>query len=149
MSADSISAKVKPQRADGQRTGLAGEFFVAAELLRHGLQASLTMGNAKAIDLFAHNEVTGKTFAVQVKSVRNRNYFPISHRSVVEDHIYVFVIVHAPGKSLEYFIVPGVELLRRPEQFGRWYLDTKFPAIHPKHLELYRDAWSPFTTSVA
>ena len=138
----------KPTRADGQRTGLAGEFFVAAELLRRSLQASLTMGNAKAIDLFAHNSTTGRVFTLQVKSLRNRNHFPISHRAVVREHVYVFVVVPPPSKPLDYFIVPGSELLERPEQFGAWHRDPKFPAIHWKSLEPYRDAWSLFTSAV-
>lgn len=66
------------KRADGQMTGLAGEFFVAAELLKRGLQTSVTFGNAKAIDLIAFNSETGRTFTVQVKALRKRTYFPIS-----------------------------------------------------------------------
>ena len=48
--------RVSKQRSDGQKSGLAGEFFVAAELLKRGLQTSLTLGNAKSIDLFAIND---------------------------------------------------------------------------------------------
>ncbi len=36
--------RVSKQRSDGQKSGLAGEFFVAAELLKRGLQTSLTLG---------------------------------------------------------------------------------------------------------
>lgn len=32
------------------------EFFVAGELLKRGLQTSITFGNAEAIDIFAHSE---------------------------------------------------------------------------------------------
>lgn len=49
------------------RTGLSGEYFVAAELLRRGFNVVITMGNAKAIDLIA--EKKGKTFPIQVKSI--------------------------------------------------------------------------------
>ena len=38
---------------DRNSTQLAGEFFVAAELYRRGYSVAMTMGNAKAIDLFA------------------------------------------------------------------------------------------------
>ena len=48
--------RVSKQRADGQKSGLAGEFFAATELLKRGLQTSLTLGNAKSIDLFAIND---------------------------------------------------------------------------------------------
>ena len=34
-------------------TGLSGEYFVAAELLRRGYSVGITMGNAKAIDILA------------------------------------------------------------------------------------------------
>ncbi len=57
-------------RSDGQMIGLSAEFFVAAELLKRRIQTSVTFGNAKAIDLLAHNGSTGKTFSVQVKALR-------------------------------------------------------------------------------
>ncbi len=63
----------KKQRADGQLTSLAGEFFVAAELVKRGLQTSVTFGNAKAIDLLTYNPNTRQNFTVQVKSVRKKN----------------------------------------------------------------------------
>ncbi len=51
---------MKKARVDGNITGLAGELFVAAELLKRGLQTSITFGNAKQIDLFAHNPIQAK-----------------------------------------------------------------------------------------
>lgn len=62
----------KRTRADGQLSGLAGELFVAAELLKRGLQTSVTFGNAKSVDLFTYNPTLGRTFAVQVKTVREK-----------------------------------------------------------------------------
>ena len=37
-------------------TGLSGEYFVAAELLRRGFSVGITMGNAKAIDILAEKD---------------------------------------------------------------------------------------------
>lgn len=37
-------------------TGLSGEYFVAAELLRRGYTVGITMGNAKAIDILAEKD---------------------------------------------------------------------------------------------
>ena len=68
--------RVSKQRSDGQKSGLAGEFFVAAELLKRGLQTSLTLGNAKSIDLFAINDQDTR-FTIQVKALRIPNYFLI------------------------------------------------------------------------
>jgi len=61
-------------RVDGGLFALAGEFFVAAELLKRGFQTSVTFGNAKAIDLLAHNAAIDHTFAVQVKALRKTNF---------------------------------------------------------------------------
>src|SRR5438034_9436274 len=100
MSNSAISSK--PKRADGQVTSLAGELFVAAELLKRGLQTSVTFGNAKSIDLLAFNHETKRKFTIQVKAVRNKNVFPIAHVKVEPEHIYVFVILNKPGVAVQY-----------------------------------------------
>ncbi len=137
---------IKPKRADGQVTGLAGELFVAAELLKRGLQTSVTFGNAKAIDLFAHNSMTGRTFTVQVKALRAKNFFLISHSKVEAAHIYVFVLLNKLGQAVQYFIVPGETLANEPERFTKYFKDPKMPGIHPKIFsELgYENAWGVF-----
>src|SRR5688572_22585272 len=84
--------RVSKQRSDGQKSGLAGEFFVAAELLRRGLQTSLTLGNAKSIDIFAIND-RGTRFTIQVKALRSPNYFPINLEHVQDAFYYVFVVL--------------------------------------------------------
>lgn len=55
---------------DKQITGLAGAYFVAAELLKKDWQVAVTLGNSKAIDLIITNEL-GKTHRIQVKTLRN------------------------------------------------------------------------------
>lgn len=91
----------KKKRVDGQVTGLAGEFFVAGELLKRNLQTSITFGNAKAIDIFAHSEESGVTYTVQVKSLRSKNYFPFKRSAIVEGHVYVFVILNKPEMAVD------------------------------------------------
>jgi hypothetical protein len=134
------------KRTDGQVTGLAGELFVAAELLKRGLQTSVTFGNAKAIDLFAHNPTTGRTFTVQVKALRQKNFFLISHAKIETGDVYVFVLLNKPRQAVRYFIVPGRTLARAPERFTKYFKDPKMPGIHPKTFtELgYEDAWGVF-----
>jgi hypothetical protein len=124
---------------------LAGEFFVAAELLKRDLQVALTIGNAKAIDLFAHNQDTGKSFRVQVKALRKPNYFPISHEKVKPSHVYVFVVLNKPGDSADFYIVPGKLLHEKPELFGRYFLQYEaFPGIHSNELTSFKDNWQLF-----
>jgi hypothetical protein len=140
-----VAAAGKPSRAraDAQLSGLAGEFFVAAELLRRGHQVAVTMGNAKSIDLFVHNARSGGSFTVQVKSLRSTNAFLISPKSIRRGNIYVFVVLNKPEERPTYFIVPGDELADRPRDF--WPRpDEKLPGFMPKHLASHRDAWSIF-----
>jgi hypothetical protein len=131
-------------RIDGQITGLAGEFFVAAELLKRGLQTSVTFGNAKQIDLFAHNSQTGKRFNIQVKALRKKNYFPINSAKIEKKQIYVFVLLNKPGEAVQYFVVPGKLLANEPQRFGKSFQDPKFPCIHLESLAKFKGAWRYF-----
>ena len=130
-------------RADGQISGLAGEFFVAGELLKRDLQTSVTFGNAKSIDLLTFNARTLRSFTVQVKTVRNSTYFPIRLAAIAKHLVYVFVVLNRPGRAVRYFIVRGSDILRNPDAF-RGLQDEKFPAIHRASLEPYEDRWDVF-----
>lgn len=139
-----VQRTVKRQRADGQITGLAGELFVAAELLKRGLQTSVTFGNAKAIDLLAFNPATERSFSVQVRAIRRPNVFPIAHHRVSPTHIYVFVVLNKPGVQVQYYVVPGAVLAGDPDRFSKWFKDPKFPGINVKHLRDFENCWEVF-----
>jgi hypothetical protein len=150
MSSARMSAvDVKKPRIDGQVTALAGELFVAAELLKRGLQTSVTFGNAKAIDLFAYNPTTGRNFNIQVKALRKTNFYLIRHSSINPEHMYVFVMLNQPGEPVEYFVVPGVVLANEPDRFGKYFLEEKCPGIRPKSLNEFLEAWNVFHEPVA
>lgn len=135
----------KRKRGDGQMTGLAGEFAVAAELLKRNIQVALTLGNAKSVDLYADCGCGRGPIRVQVKSLRKPNEFPISHEKIEADIVYVFVVLNAPGKPADFYMVPGRMLLAEPERFGKYFLDYKtFPSIHARHLRDFKDNWGVF-----
>lgn len=143
----SVVSGAKKPRADAQLSGLAGELFVAAELLKRGFQTSITFGNAKAIDLLVHNPKIEHTFTVQVKALRAPNYFLIAHGAVRSKDIFVFVLLNKPGVPVRYFVVPGAILANEPERFGRYFVDLKMPGIHSKILENmpeFVDGWHCF-----
>ena len=54
--------------AEKARIGLAGEFSVAAELCKRGINASITLGNTKAVDIIIANDDYTKVKRVEVKS---------------------------------------------------------------------------------
>jgi hypothetical protein len=125
-------------------SGLAGEFFVAAELLKRDIQTSLTFGNAKSIDLLAHRADPEQTFIVQVKAVRVPNFFPIGRRQINSSHTYVFVVLNKPGVQVRYFIVPGSELYDRRDGIGACLDDPKFPGIRFGDLAAFEGNWAVF-----
>lgn len=139
-----MSTNTSKKRIDGQLSALAGEFFVAAELLKRGLQTSVTFGNAKSIDLLAHNPAIDHTFPVQVKALRKTNYFLINRDRIKKGHIYVFALLNEPGKPVEYFVVPGAVLIDEASRFGKDFAHPTLPGIHPKRLKEFADAWHYF-----
>ena len=48
-----------PKKLSTIQTGVAGEYFVAAELSRRGYVASLTLRNTRGIDVLASNAECG------------------------------------------------------------------------------------------
>jgi hypothetical protein len=133
-------------RSDSQKSGLAGEFFLAAELLKRELQVSLTLGNAKSIDLFAFCEKKSKTYNIQVKTLRKSNCFPLQVQDVIPAHIYVFVLLNKPGDAPEYFILNGREIIANEKTLycnGNGCDDRAAVKIGPLRRH-YQDRWELF-----
>ena len=103
---------------DRNSSHLAGEYFVAAELYRRGYSVAMTLGNAKAIDLFAEREA--RTVNVQVKAIRNKKSigWPIMRDAIKDNIIYVFVCLNDPGQPPEYFICTSAEARERTKQYS-------------------------------
>jgi hypothetical protein len=99
----------------------------------------VTFGNAKSIDLLAHNPETGRAFTVQVKTLRSRSCFPLTLDRIEREHIYVFVILNRPVQRVRYFIVPGVEIVDHAERFGDSRVATSFPGLRPRVLDGFED----------
>ena len=99
-------------------TGLSGEYFVAAELLRRGYSVGITMGNAKAIDILAEKD--NKHFIIQVKAIyKKKNVgWPMMIDKVHTDHFYVFVNLNGDKMAeSEYFVCTGKEAKSRVKQY--------------------------------
>lgn len=127
---------------------MAGEFLVAGKLFKRRLQVSVTMGNAKAIDLFVHNPRTDRTFNVQVKTLRQKNCFPMRRENVKSQHVYVFVILNHDDQDEQFFIVPGASILSDINRFfGTSYTRDKpstLPAVNYGPLKEFENKWEVF-----
>ena len=99
-------------------TGLSGEYFVAAELLRRGYSVGITMGNAKAIDILAEKD--GNQFIIQVKSIfKKKNVgWPMMTDKVIENIFYVFVNLNGDKMTEpDFFIATGKEAKPKVKQY--------------------------------
>lgn len=143
-----MTDKHERTRADGQLSGMAGEFLVAGKLFKRRMQVSVTMGNAKSIDLFVHNPRTNRTFNVQVKTLRSKNYFPMRRESVKSEHIYVFVLLNRDDQNEQFFIIPGEAILHDINRFfGTSYMREKpstFPGVSCSPLKEFENNWELF-----
>jgi hypothetical protein len=100
-------------------TGLSGEYFVAAELYRRGWSVGMTIGNAKAVDLFA--EKGFQRIAIQVKAIyKKKNVgWPMLKDKVKADCFYIFVNLNADKMSPpEYFICTAEEAKSKVKQYA-------------------------------
>ncbi|MFZ2654826.1 MAG: hypothetical protein WAX69_07895 [Victivallales bacterium] len=132
-------------RLDCQKSGLAGEMFVAAELLKREFQVSLTLGNAKSIDIFAYSEIDKRTYEVQVKTLRTSNCYLLRIQDIIPDHIYVFVLLHKPGQPVEYFILKGDEIIKNEKTlYGGGDGKQKMSGILMGPLKVYKERWNIF-----
>ena len=97
-------------------THLAGEYFVAAELYRREFSIGMTIGNAKAIDLFANKN--NKTISIQVKAIRNKKSvgWPMMKDKIVPGVIYVFVNLN-DLLSPDYYICTSKEVEKKIKQY--------------------------------
>lgn len=105
----------KPPPANNELTsllsGVAGEYFVAAELSRRGYLASITLRNTKGVDILCSNADATKTIAIQVKTNRRSNReWVLNHKAesfFADNHFYVFVNLHDNSHLPDYFIIPS------------------------------------------
>ena len=65
-------------KPSSQLTGVAGEYFVAAELSRRGFIASITMRNSPGIDTLATDIRAKKAVTIQCKTSRDKKFRPYS-----------------------------------------------------------------------
>lgn len=87
-------------------TNLASEFYVLSVLHRLGLDAVLTLGNKKSVDLAVVREA-GNSVTVDVKGLSGRTGWPVDNvKEAKKEHFLVFVCYY--GKIAEVEASPEV-----------------------------------------
>ena len=136
------------RKFENQLTGMAGEYLTVGKLFKKGLQAAVTVGNAKSVDILAYNQINNKNYNVQVKTIRKRNCYLIQEKSINADHIFVFILLNEFEKNEDYFIIKGSEILKNVNKFfGSNYKSenpSKMSGINYGPLKEYKDNWNVF-----
>lgn len=91
--------------------GVAGEYYVAAELSKRGYIASITLRNTKGIDILCSHYETFRAVGIQVKtnsgSKRNWILTQKAEDYFADNLFYVFVNLNNNLKYPDFFIVPS------------------------------------------
>lgn len=108
--------------------GIAGEFFVAAELTRRGYVASLTSKNTKAIDILVSNKDGSKSVAIQVKTSNNLKIdkwmMTESSEKIFSDNLFYIFVNMNEGQMPSYYIIPSVFVAKKLKTEYEIWLET-------------------------
>src|SRR5258706_3398486 len=92
-------------------TGVAGEYFVAAELSRRGYVASVTLRNTRGMDVIATNADASRSVGISVKTNKtNKKDWMVNEQAESfqsETLFYVFVNLKGVGENPSYHVVPS------------------------------------------
>ena len=106
----------------GGQLGLAGEYFVAGQLILRGRPAAFTKGNSQDADILARKGP--RNIAVQVKAVRS-NDPPLKPNRLHDDLTYIVVDVVNPDTQ-RYYVIPG-HMLRQFHYSAPNGIDGRIP----------------------
>jgi hypothetical protein len=116
------------RKLSGTLAGIAGEYFIAAELSRRGYVASLTLRNTRGIDILVSNRDATASVGIQVKtSQRDRPTWLLNEKpekDVAANLFYVFVRLAVGEATPGYSIVPRGDVARFVRDDHRQWLST-------------------------
>jgi hypothetical protein len=109
------------------QTGIAGEYFVAAELSRRGFVASITLRNTRGIDVLASNADATKSVGIQVKTCQgSKPDWMMSRKAEVDlaqNLVYVFVCLPVTGEPT-FYVVPRIDVAKYVRESHQQWLAT-------------------------
>lgn len=133
-----------------QLTGVAGEYYVAAELSRRGYLAAITLRNSDGTDILVSDLQGTNHISIQVKTTRNKLKWLLSSKveNVKSKNLY-YVFVSIPNeleRQPVYYIINSIPLANRIYSgHKRWLTelgkngkernDSNARQFDPKHFE--------------
>lgn len=119
--------------------GVAGEYFVAAELSRRGHIASISLRNTRGIDILVTNGDGSRSVTIQCKTNQSgRSVWILNEKCetfIAPSHFYVLIALGKVNERSRYFVVPSCDVaeyvsrthrewLLRPGRGGRKHVDN-------------------------
>ena len=148
-------AKPSPTTSPPIRTGVAGEYFVAAELSRRGYIASISLRNTRGIDILATNQAATRSITIQCKTnQRGAKIWMLNQKSedfFAPDHYYVFVALGSATERPRFHVVPSQTVakfiaeshqkwLQTPGRGDRQHIDSAMRNFRDED-DTYLDRW--------
>ena len=141
-------------KADTVLIGVAGEYYVAAELSRRGYIASLTSKNTKGIDMLVSNQKGDKSASIQIKTnstgLRNWILNKKSEDEYNDKMFYVFVALKENDNPMYFVVKSGTVADYIKEKHNSWLMTPGRNGHHRNDTNMrkfdlfddtYRDAW--------
>ncbi len=131
-------------------TNLAAEFWVLSTLYRFGIEAHLTLGNKKSVDiLILRNPKT--IYTVDVKGVADQYDWPADNIRVLNNPNHFYIFLSFEGKISDPLASPSVWIIpsNQVESFIKRY-KTRIVvsrALVKSTGGAYKNAWQYFTNS--
>ena len=132
-----MSVHKKP-RANSHNTGIAAEYFILSQLYRQSIEAYISIGNTKTIDIKIIKK-DGFAISLDVKAVRGYTSLIVNNLTYKPDHYVSFVVYNDNFEKIEcmpeVYIVPSLIV----EQIKRDY--NKQLRVMKGDIQGFKDQW--------
>lgn len=126
-------------------TNLAAEFYILSMLYRLGANASLTLGNKKAVDIIVAKE-DKSTITIDVKGLAGQYDWPADNIHLLDSTNHFYILVSFEGKISDPYSCPSVWVIPADKisQFEKTYRSriVVSRAAIKSQAERYLQAWS-------
>lgn len=108
--------------------GVAGEYYVAAELSRRGWVASITLRNTRGMDILVTNQNATRSITIQCKTTQQPGRVWLldakCEKYFSDNHLYVFVWFGELGVKPSFHVVPSDVVADHVRHYHNVWLQT-------------------------
>lgn len=131
-----------------QLLSMAGEFGAASELMKRGAIASVTFGNAKAVDIYMMDVKTNSYKRIEVKTTSSTRFvtnFFQKYPSPTSSHPDFWILAHVDKKFItQYFILTHDEMAKIQmvrNKMSSWMAINGVDNVLLSQVCMHKDRW--------